>query len=154
LPIIFRVAVLRILNILRVSISKSKEKVFTSECLTRTVESLQQKVEQLSRETYNSDKVKSTMAGMNVYFLIQSILDQQVKDTCLQDYQTSNVSCALTTPETTHGKSKVRSLLTQFRYIVFYKLSAVSIRGLAQICVLHIIKYFYFITYHANHILR
>lgn len=111
---------LRILNILRVSISKSKEKVFTSECLTRTVESLQQKVEQLSSEPYNSDKVKSTMAGMNVYFLIQSILDQQVKDTCLQDYQTSNVSCALTTPETTHGKSKVRSLLTQFRYIVLY----------------------------------
>lgn len=110
---------LRILNMLRVSISKSKEKVFTSECLTRTVESLQQKVEQLSSETYNSDKVKSTMAGMNVYFLIQSILDQQVKDTCMQDYQTSNVSCALTTPETTHGKSKVRSLLTQFRCIVY-----------------------------------
>lgn len=116
----FRAAVLRILNMLRVSISKSKEKVFTSECLTRTVESLQQKVEQLSSETYNSDKVKSTMAGMNVYFLIQSILDQQVKDTCMQDYQTSNVSCALTTPETTHGKSKVRSLLTQFRYIVYF----------------------------------
>lgn len=56
------------------------------------------------------------MAGMNVYFLIQSILDQQVKDTCMQDYQTSNVSCALMTPETTHGKSKVKSLLTQFRY--------------------------------------
>lgn len=121
---------LRILNILRVSISKSKEKVFTSECLTRTVESLQQKVEQLSSETYNSDKVKSTMAGMNVYFLIQSILDQQVKDTCLQDYQTSNVSCALTTPETTHGKSKVRSLLTQFRYIVYLNCQKLCTRSI------------------------
>ena len=106
---------LRIINILKVSISKSKEKVFTSETLVTAVEILQQKVEQLSSKICNSDNIKSTMAGMNVYCLIQTILDQQVKETCLQDYQTSNVSCALMTPETTQGKSKVRSLLSQFR---------------------------------------
>lgn len=111
----FRDAIFRIIKMLKVSITKSKEKVFTNECIGEVVESLQQKVEQLSSESSGTDKIASTMVGMKVYLLIQALLDQQVKKTCLQDYQASDVSCALMTPETTHRKSKVRSMLSQFR---------------------------------------
>ena len=100
---------------LKVSITKSKERVFTNECIGEVLESLKQKVEQLSSESHDTDKIASTIVGMNVYLLIQAVLDQQVKQTCLQEYQTSDVNCALMTPETTHGKSKVRSMLSQFR---------------------------------------
>ena len=115
IALFFRAAILRITKMLKVSISKSKEKVFTNECIGEVVESLQQKVEQLSSERSGTDKIASTMVGMKVYLLIQALLDQQVKKTCLQEYQASDVSCALMTPETTHGKSKVRSMLSQFR---------------------------------------
>lgn len=111
----FRDAIFRIIKMLKVSITKSKEKVFTNECIGEVVESLQQKVEQLSSESSGTDKIASTMVGMKVYLLIQALLDHQVKKTCLQDYQASDVSCALMTPETTHRKSKVRSMLSQFR---------------------------------------
>lgn len=110
-----RSAVLRIINLLKVGMSKSKERVFTAECLAEVVQALQHKVEQLSIETSDSDNIQSKMAGIKVYSLIQSILDQHVKQNCMQDYQTRAVSYALMTPETTHGKSKVRSLLSQFR---------------------------------------
>ena len=106
---------LRIFNTLRVSITKSKEKVFTNECIGEVLESLQQKVEEIGSKTYDGDKTTSTMVGIKVYLLIQAVLDQQVKETCLQEYQASNVSCALMTPETSQGKSKVRSMLSQFR---------------------------------------
>ena len=101
---------------LKVIITKSKEKVFTNECIGEVVESLQQKAEKLGSENNDSNKITtSTMVGMKVYLLIQAMLDQQVKQTCLQEYQASDVGCALMTPETTHGKSKVRSMLSQFR---------------------------------------
>ena len=106
---------LRIINLLKVSISKSKEKLFTNECLAEVVQALQRKVEQLSNKTFDSNNTKSSMVGMKVYFLIQAILDEQVKQMCLHDYHARDVSCALMTPETVHGKSKVRSLLSQFR---------------------------------------
>ena len=106
---------LRIINLLKVGISKSKERIFTAECLAEVVQVLQHKVEQLSNETSDSDNTQSKMAGIKVYSLIQSILDQHVKQNCMQDYQTRAVSYALMTPETAHGKSKVRSLLSQFR---------------------------------------
>ena len=79
------------------------------------MEFLQQKVEQLSSETSGTDKIASTMVGMKVYLLIQALLDQQVKQTSLQEYQTSDVNCVLMTPETTNGKSTMRSMLSQFR---------------------------------------
>lgn len=100
---------------LKVGISKSKGKVVTTECLAEVVQNLQKKVEQLSSESCSCYDTQSTMAGMKVYSLIQSILDQNVKQTGLQDYKTWELSCALMTPETGHGKSKLRSLLSQFR---------------------------------------
>jgi len=115
IALFFRAAIFRIIKMLKVSISKSKERVFTNECIGEVVESLQQKVEQLSSESSGADKVASTMVGMKVYLLIQVLLDEQVKKTCLQEYQASDVSLALMTPETSHGKSKVRSVLSQFR---------------------------------------
>lgn len=100
---------------LKVSIMKSKEKVFTNECIAKTVESLKEKVEQLSCKTGVGDETKSSMAGMNVYFLIQAVLDEHVKQSCLQEYETMDLRCALMTPELPHGKSKIRSTLSQFR---------------------------------------
>ena len=111
----FRAAIFRIINMLKVTITKSKGKVFTNECISEVVESLQHKVEQLSSESSGTEKIPSTMVGMKVYLLIQALLDQQVKQTCLQDYQANDVNCALATPETTHGKSKVCSMLSKFR---------------------------------------
>lgn len=71
-----KTAVLRIMNMLKVSIIKSKEKVFTNESIAKTVESLKEKVEQLSCKICDGGQAKSSMAGMNVYFLIQAVLDE------------------------------------------------------------------------------
>ena len=106
---------LRIINLLKVGISKSKERVFTAECLAEVVQALHHKVEHQSNQTSDSDNIQSKMAGIKVYSLIQGTLDQYVKQNCMQDYRTTAVSYALMTPETAHGKSKVRSLLSQFR---------------------------------------
>ena len=100
---------------IKISIIKSKEKVFTNECIGEVVESLKEKVEQLSCTACEGDKTNSSMAGMKVYFLIQAVLDHHVKQRCLQEYETNDLRCALMTPETTNGKSKVRSMLSQFR---------------------------------------
>ncbi|XP_068747987.1 PCNA-interacting partner-like isoform X1 [Montipora capricornis] len=110
-----KAAVLRVLNLLKVGISKSKERVFTTECLAEVVEALKQSIEQLSIENFEGKACQSTMAGMKSYYLIQYLLDQHVKQMSQQDHHTQDVSYALMTPETAHGKSKVRSLLSQFR---------------------------------------
>lgn len=110
-----RAAVLRTITLLKVGISKSKERVFTAECLTEVMEDLKQNVEQLNSDNFTS--CESSMSGMKTYFLIQSLLDRYVKQklTSHLHHQTRDINDALVTPETAHGKSKVRSLLTQFR---------------------------------------
>lgn len=110
-----RAAVLRALTLLKVGISKSKEKVFTAECLTEVMEDLKQNIEQLNTDNFTT--CESTMSGMKAYFLIQSLLDQYVKQNIIShmNHQTRDINDTLTTPETAYGKSKLRSLLTQFR---------------------------------------
>ncbi|XP_015762098.1 PREDICTED: PCNA-interacting partner-like [Acropora digitifera] len=110
-----KAAVLRTITLLKVGISKSKERVFTAECLTEVMEDLKQNVEQLNTDNFTS--CESSMSGMKAYFLIQSLLDRYVKQklTSHLHHQTRDINDALVTPETAHGKSKVRSLLTQFR---------------------------------------
>ena len=112
---VVRAAVLRTITLLKVGISKSKERVFTAECLTEVMEDLKQNVEQLNTDNFRS--CESSMSGMKAFFLIQSLLDRYVKQklTSHLHHQTRDINDALVTPETAHGKSKVRSLLTQFR---------------------------------------
>ena len=103
---------------LKVNLTKSQERVFSAESIAGATEDLQQTLEHVSRDQFhhsNSKAAHSTMVGFKSYLLIQSIIDWHVKQSHHLNYEMVSVESALATPQTTHGKSKVCSLLTQFR---------------------------------------
>ena len=119
-PSCFRNAILKVINTVRLSLNRSKDRPFEVETINHVSQTLQRQLKHIVGRKHDFDtqeKRNCKMVGASTILLIQRLLDENLCQANLRDNNAQELYSVLSTPETAQGRSKHHSLLTQFRYV-------------------------------------